>query len=74
MKKEQKLLNFLTEVFVLSGFILFVISFSFNSIAQAEEVEFEVINEKQKLNFTDDSVIVVLDPQISAVSVKNSYK
>lgn len=51
-----------------------MISFSFNSIAQAEEVEFEVINEKQKLNFTDDSVIVMLDPQISAVSVKNSYK
>ena len=74
MKKGQKLLNFLTGVFVLLGFILFVISFSFNSIAQAEEVEFEVINEKQKLNFTDDSVIVVLDPQISAVSVKNSYK
>lgn len=68
MKKEQKLLNFLTGVFVLLGFILFVISFSFNSIAQAEEVEFEVINEKQKLNFTDDSVIVVLDPQISAVN------
>ena len=68
MKKVQKSLNYLLGLFVLLGFILFAINFSFNSIAQAKEIDFEVINEEQKLNFTDDSVIVVLDPKISAVN------